>query len=137
MSPQHPQSSKTILVVDDDSSVVTVVCKILTTCGYQVLEATSVEEAIAAVQQNRSGIDMLVVDAVMPKVSGPELADILLLLRPAMKVLFITGLDSLAIRLAFDRPCGSVQKPFTRLSWSPRSRKPLVRRINRLAVKNL
>jgi hypothetical protein len=78
MSPQHPQSSKTILVVDDDSSVVTVVCKILTTCGYQVLEATSVEEAIAAVEQNRSGIDLLVVDAVMPKVSGPELADILL-----------------------------------------------------------
>lgn len=115
MSPQHSQSSKTILVVDDDASVVTVVCKILTACGYQVLEASSVEEAIAAVQQNVSGIDLLVVDAVMPKVSGPELADILLFLRPAMKVLFITGLDSLAIRLAFDRPCGCVQKPFTPL----------------------
>jgi CheY-like chemotaxis protein len=115
MSPQYSQSSKTILVVDDDSGVVTVVCRILTTCGYQVLEATSVAEAIAAVQQSPTGVDLLVVDAVMPKVSGPELADILLFLRPAMKVLFITGLDSLAIRLAFDRPCGCVQKPFTPL----------------------
>jgi len=42
----------------------------------------SVEEAIAAVQQTRAGIDLLIVDAVMPKVSGPELADILLFLRP-------------------------------------------------------
>lgn len=113
MSPRHAKSLKTILVVDDDSSVVTLVHRILAVYGYEVLEARSVEEAIAAVQQAQPGIDLLIADAVMPKVSGPELADILLFLRPDLKVLFITGLDCLTMQLAFNRPCGFLQKPFS------------------------
>jgi CheY-like chemotaxis protein len=113
MSPQHAESLKSILIVDDDSSVVTVVHRILAVYGYEVLEARSVEEAIAAVQQTRSRIDLLIVDAVMPNVSGPELADILLFLRPDLKVLFITGLDFLTMQLAFNHPSGFLQKPFS------------------------
>jgi two-component system, cell cycle sensor histidine kinase and response regulator CckA len=116
MSPRHAKSLKSILVVDDDPSVVAVVHRILGVYGYQVLEAGTVEEAIAAVKQSPTGIDILIVDAVMPKVSGPELADILLFLRPDMKILFITGIDCLTIQLAFDRPCGFLQKPFSALA---------------------
>jgi two-component system cell cycle sensor histidine kinase/response regulator CckA len=65
-------------------------------------------------------IDLLMVDAVMPEMSGPELAEVLLFLRPLMKVLFITGLDGLTMRLAFDRPCVCVQKPFTLRSLAPK-----------------
>ena len=70
MSPRHAKSSKTILVVDDDPSVVTVVHRILSVYGYEVLEAGSVEEAIAAVKQSLLGVDLLIIDAIMPKVSG-------------------------------------------------------------------
>lgn len=113
MSPQHSRSPRTILVVDDDNSVVEVLHKILSKQGYEVLQAAGAEQAAAIVQGHPTPIDLLIVDAVMPKVSGPELADSLLRLRPEMKVLFITGLDGLAIQLAFGRACDCVQKPFT------------------------
>ena len=113
MTPQCAMTPKTILVVDDDASVVEAVRKILGKYSYRVLNAATAEQAIAVVKERLSEIDLLLVDAVMPKMSGPELADILLFLRPHMKVIFITGLDSLTIRLAFDRACECVQKPFT------------------------
>jgi len=112
MSPQLASSPKTILLVDDDPAVVQSLKQLLTRRGYQVLPAETMEEAIAAARCP-AAIDLLVVDAVMPKLSGPELAEILLFLRPNMKILFITGLDGLAIRLAFERPCSFLQKPFT------------------------
>src|SRR4051794_27728320 len=112
MSPQPAASPKTILLVDDDPTVVQSLNILLTRRGYEVLAVQTMEDAIAATRRATS-IDMLVVDAVMPDVSGPELAEILLFLRPNMKILFITGLDGLAIRLAFERPCAFLQKPFT------------------------
>jgi DNA-binding NtrC family response regulator len=112
MSPQHVASPKTILLIDDDSTVVKALGNALTRCGYKVLPAVTLDEALEA-SKGSAEIDLLVVDAVMPEVSGPELAEILLFVRPTMKVLFITGLDGLAIHLAFERPCSSLQKPFT------------------------
>ena len=112
MSPQSVASPKTILLVDDDSTVVRALGNALSRCGYTVLPAVTLEEALEASKRSPE-IDLLVVDAVMPEVSGPELAEILLFVRPTIKVLFITGLDGLAIHLAFDRPCACLQKPFT------------------------
>jgi two-component system cell cycle sensor histidine kinase/response regulator CckA len=112
MSPQPAASPKTILLVDDDPTVVESLDKLLTRRGYAVLAAQTMDEAIAATRR-ATVIDLLVVDAVMPEVSGPELAEILLFIRPNMKILFITGLDGLTIRLAFERPCNFLQKPFS------------------------
>ena len=112
MSPQPAASPRTILLVDDDSTILQSLTTILSRCGYDVLAAGTLEEAIFAVRR-AAVIDLLVVDAVMPHVSGPEVAEILLFLRPNMKVMFITGLDGLTIRLAFERPCGFLQKPFS------------------------
>jgi DNA-binding NtrC family response regulator len=113
MSPQCASARKTILIVDDDRDVLNVLQDVLGRFEYSVLPAQTPEEAIAVVKGYPSDIDLMVVDAVMPNMSGPELADILLFLRPHMKVLFITGLDGLAIRLAFDHPCDCLQKPFS------------------------
>jgi DNA-binding NtrC family response regulator len=112
MSLQSASQTKTILLIDDDPAVVQALHKILRKRGHQVLAAQNVEDSIAAVKTGAE-IDLLIIDACMPKVSGPELAEILLFLRPGMKVLFITGLDGLTIRLAFDRPCSCLQKPFS------------------------
>ena len=107
-----PRPDQTILVADDDRSVLDALHKTLSKQGYEVLRAATSEQAIAAVQGHGAPVDLLIVDCVMPNVSGPELADILLLIGPQMKVLFITGLDGLSIKLAFGRPCEYVQKPF-------------------------
>jgi two-component system, cell cycle sensor histidine kinase and response regulator CckA len=112
MSPQRAASPKTILLVDDDPTVVRTLQGILSSYGYEVLAAANLEDAMTA-SKSTLEIDLLIVDAVLPDISGPELAEILLFLRPHMKVLFITGLDVLTIRLAFDRPCVCLQKPFT------------------------
>jgi DNA-binding NtrC family response regulator len=112
MSPQHAVEPKRILLVDDDPTVVQALKAILRRRGYEILAAETLEDALAAAR-SASGIDLLVVDAVMPRVSGPEMAEILLFLRPNMKILFMTGLDVLAIRLAFGRPCEFLQKPFS------------------------
>ena len=112
MSPQSASQTKTILLIDDDPAVVEALHKILRKRGHQVLAAQNVEDSIAAVKTGAE-IDLLIIDACMPKVSGPELAEILLFLRPGMKILFITGLDGLTIRLAFGHPCASLQKPFS------------------------
>ena len=111
-SPQPAASPGTILLVDDDPTIVQSLSTILGHCGYKVLTAATLEDAIVAARSARV-IDLLVVDAVMPGVSGPEVAEILLFLRPNMKILFITGLEVLTIRLAFDRPCSFLQKPFS------------------------
>jgi two-component system cell cycle sensor histidine kinase/response regulator CckA len=111
MSPQPAASPKTILLVDDDPIVVQALNILLTRRGYKVFATETLEGAISAARRVTE-IDLLVVDAVMPDISGPELAEILLFLRPNMKILFITGLDGLAIHLAFDRPCAVLQKPF-------------------------
>jgi two-component system, cell cycle sensor histidine kinase and response regulator CckA len=110
-SPKRAAGPKTILLVDDDSTVVKALEEVLRRQGYEVLPAENLEDAMTAARRV-AGIDLLVVDAVMPQLSGPELAEILLFIRPKMKILFITGLDGLTMRLAFDRPCASLQKPF-------------------------
>ena len=112
MSPQPAAQTRTILLIDDDPAVVQALHKILRKRGHQVLAAQNVGDSIAAVKTGAE-IDLLIIDACMPKVSGPELAEILLFLRPGMKILFITGLDGLTIRLAFDHPCSCLQKPFS------------------------
>jgi two-component system cell cycle sensor histidine kinase/response regulator CckA len=119
MSPQRTASPKIILLIDDDAAVVEALSSGLRRIGYTVLTAATKEQAIAAVK-GAVQIDLLLVDAVMPEMSGPELAEILLILRPRMKVIFITGLDGLTMRLAFDRPCLCVQKPFTLRSLAPK-----------------
>ena len=119
MSPQRSASPKTILLIDDDAAVMKALSSGLRRIGYEVLTAETKEQAIAAVK-GPAEIDLLMIDAVMPEISGPELAEILLFLRPKMKVIFITGLDGQAIRLAFDRPCICVQKPFTLRALVPK-----------------
>ena len=122
MSPQRSASPKTILLIDDDAAVMKALSSGLRRIGYEVLTAETKAQAIAAVK-GPAEVDLLMIDAVMPEISGPELAEILLFLRPRMKVIFITGLDGLAIRLAFDRPLRlSAKSPLRCGRWPPRSR---------------
>jgi CheY-like chemotaxis protein len=59
--------------------------------GYLVLQAGNGLDAIALAERHRGDIDLLLTDVVMPRLSGPELAQQLRAMRPGLEVLFMSG----------------------------------------------
>ena len=85
-------SGATILVVDDEPVVLDTVRDGLAAHGYEVLSATSGEEAVQVAQAHQGPIAL--VDVVMPGMSGPEAAQRLHEVRPDLKVLFMSGFST-------------------------------------------
>jgi DNA-binding response OmpR family regulator len=89
---------ETILLVDDEPEVRTVIRDVLELNGYTVLEAGDATEA-AKVEAGVAGpIDLLLTDVVMPGLSGPDLARRLTPRRPRMKVIYMTGFSLVDIK---------------------------------------
>jgi len=110
-SDRPPDSRRTILLVDDEKNVRMLVARTLEREGYGVIEASNGAEALGRGLEYSQPIDLLITDVTMPILSGPELVRQILLERPEMKVIFITGLDEK------DVPHGLgisyLEKPFT------------------------
>jgi PAS domain S-box-containing protein len=105
---------ETILLVEDESSVRNLVGRVLRSKGYQILEATTGEEALAVANQHSGPIHLLLTDIVMPRMSGRELALTLTKARATMRVLFMSGYtDENVIRHVGDPDSGFLQKPFS------------------------
>lgn len=85
-------TGESILVVDDEPVVLTIVTNILANAGYSVLSAGSPEEALELAQRHRGPIRLIVCDVVMPRMSGPEVAEAIEPLHPEAECLFIAGL---------------------------------------------
>jgi two-component system, cell cycle sensor histidine kinase and response regulator CckA len=88
---------ETVLLVEDEEAVRTLVREILRMHGYHVLEARQGGEAILISQRHEGPIHMLLTDIVMANMSGKELAEHLKPLRPEMRVLFISGYSEEAV----------------------------------------
>ena len=106
---------KTILVVDDDLSVLTVVKCMLESSDYNVLLANNADVAVRMAERNDLSIDLLLTDVVMPDLNGPDLAQRIQTIRPAIKVLFMSGCtDSDVVRVkVLEHELGFLPKPFT------------------------
>jgi two-component system, cell cycle sensor histidine kinase and response regulator CckA len=83
--------ARTILVVEDDDAVRMPTSEFLKMEGFKVLQARTGEEAVHVVQQNRSCLDILITDIVMPKMTGRQVAERLLELHSDLKVLYMSG----------------------------------------------
>ncbi len=110
----NAQGQETILLVEDEIMVRTLARDVLALYGYQVLTANS-EEAEALCRSHQGEIDMLLTDVVMPVISGRELAERLALVRPHMKVLYMSGYtDNIIVHHGVLKPgIAFLQKPFT------------------------
>ncbi len=85
------EQGETVLVVDDDSAVRTLVTEVLEDLGYAAIEAADGPSGLKVLHSNRR-IDLLVSDVGLPgDMNGRQLADAARVSRPALKVLFITG----------------------------------------------
>ncbi len=91
--PFAPTTAATVLVVDDDDRVRLLTERILVRAGYRVLSATSGPQALALARDHAGEIDLLLSDMVMPGMSGSELAEAIVVERPHIKVLFMSGYD--------------------------------------------
>ena len=114
-APQVVGGSETVLVVEDVAAVRAVTRQMLERQGYCVLEAANGATALSLARQHQSAIHLLVTDVVMPEVSGRELADQLVQLRPDMKVLFMSGYtdDAVVRHGILQEGIAYLQKPFT------------------------
>jgi len=84
-------NSRTIVLVEDNSMVRSLVRHILSDQGYRVLVASSGEEAMHICAEHKSRVDLLLTDVVMPRVGGRELADRLRAMIPGLPVLYMSG----------------------------------------------
>lgn len=80
----------TVLVVEDEDAIRQVLCRVLRSHGYTVVDSRSAEEALAVVERCPS-VDLLVTDVVMPGMSGVELAGKLREDRSNLPVLYVSG----------------------------------------------
>ena len=81
----------TVLLVEDEDSVRTMAARILRQKGFTVVEACDGGQALEALREYGGPLDLILTDVVMPGVSGVELADRAVQLRPGMPVLFMSG----------------------------------------------
>ena len=106
---------ETILLVEDEAQVRQVALAILRQLGYHVLEADSPEQALEHCARFRGGIDLLLTDVVMPRLSGRQVADRVTAARPGIAVLFMSGYTDEAVlhHGVIESGAAFVQKPLT------------------------
>jgi len=119
-----PAARETVLIVEDEPSLLALCRVSLKTFGYQVLAAPSPREALRLAEEHGDVIHLLLTDVVLPGMNGAELARQMRALRPDIKSLFMSGhsaeylakLGVIAEGLCF------LRKPFSRESLAERVR---------------
>lgn len=106
--------TETILLVEDDVTVHKLMKTILEYSGYKIFSAADGEEATDILKTYKGAIDLAILDVVLPKFSGKELAEKIIVEWPDMKILFCTGysreiVESLAQN---KKNIGIIEKPF-------------------------
>jgi CheY-like chemotaxis protein len=110
-----PRGSETILVVEDEEEVRKLTVRFLKKQGYRVLEASRGDDAVLIHEKHDGSIHLILVDVVMPGMSGTELARRLASLSPKMKVLYMSGYTDHTIvhHGVLEKGVNYIQKPFT------------------------
>jgi DNA-binding NtrC family response regulator len=110
-----PGTDPTILAVDDDPAIVSLLDLSLREAGYNVLLAGGGREAIGAYESSAGPIHLLLTDVIMPDLTGPVLAERLRARQPDLRVLFISGFHDadLVQRFVTRKGFTLLPKPFT------------------------
>ncbi len=112
-APESDEASETVLLVEDDDSVRSIIHTVLRQKGYRVLEASNGSEALR-LSSNPHEIDLLITDVVMPGMSGRELVECLCPRHPGIKILYLSGYaeDAVTRHGVLAPGINFLQKPF-------------------------
>jgi CheY-like chemotaxis protein len=118
---------ETILLVEDEPTILELTMEMLTTQGYTVLAASTPGEAIRLAREHAGKIHLLLTDVVMPEMNGRDLANNLLSLYPHLKRLFMSGYtaDVISNHGVLDEGVNFIQKPFSMQALAAKVRKVL------------
>jgi DNA-binding NtrC family response regulator len=107
---------ETVLIVEDEASILRLGKAMLERAGYRVLVASEAEEAMQIAETHADPIHLLMTDVVMPRMNGRELANRMKERHPELRVLFMSGYTAnvIAHHGVLDRDVSFVQKPFSR-----------------------
>jgi two-component system, cell cycle sensor histidine kinase and response regulator CckA len=120
------RGTETVLFVEDESAVRGLARRVLEAHGYRVFEAADGAQALEVAKQH-GGIDLLVVDVVLPHMNGPEVAGAIAAVVPGIRTLYVSGYTANAIarRGIFDSKMPFLEKPFTPASLASKVREVL------------
>ncbi len=121
------QGHETILLVEDEPTILEMARLMLKRLGYQVLAASTPGEAIRVAKEHSDKIHLLITDVVMPEMNGRDLAKNLLSLYPGLKRLFMSGYmgNVIAHHGVLDEGVHFIQKPFSMQTLAAKVREVL------------
>ena len=110
-----PSGVETILLVEDDKSLLEIGTTMLESFGYDVIATSSPNEAISLFEKNKEKIALLITDVIMPEMNGKQLVERIFKINDGIKVLFISGYTSDVIEKNDLERDGTnfIQKPFS------------------------
>lgn len=121
------EGNETVLLVEDEESILALGKAILERCGYNVLATKNPVEALRMVQNHRGPVHLLITDVVMPAINGKDLNEKLKALKPGLKCIFMSGYtaDVIAHHGVLDKGIDFLQKPFSVEALAEKVRKAL------------
>lgn len=124
---QLEKGTETILLVDDEVIIADVALEILQNLGYTVLLATSGKEAVEIYSREKDRVDLVILDLIMPGMSGSKTFDMLKQSNPNVKVLLSSGysLSGEADSIMAKGCGGFIQKPYNIVKFSQKIREVL------------
>ncbi len=125
------RGTETILLVEDEQSILSVSKTMLERFGYTVLDAATPTEAQILAEQHPAPIHLLITDVVMPHMNGKDLMEAVTVFRPDIKVLFMSGYaaDIIAHHGVLEPGVPFIQKPFSMLALAERIREVLEKQL--------
>jgi signal transduction histidine kinase len=124
-----PEGTETVLLVEDNETILDLGKMMLERLGYTVLAAVTPKDAIRLAEDSSGNIDILITDVVMPEMNGRELVGRILAIQPGLKCLFMSGYtaDVIAHRGVLDEGMNFIQKPFSIMDLAVTVREVLTR----------
>jgi two-component system cell cycle sensor histidine kinase/response regulator CckA len=122
-----PRGSETVLLVEDEGTLRELIRECLESTGYTVLEAAHGAEALKVCERHPAPIHLLMTDVVMPGISGRELAGQVKLVRPAIRIVYMSGYtdDAVVLHGVLSEEMAFLQKPFTQEALARKVREVL------------